>query len=32
MTIMSYFRLDPDFTDEEAGIEAQWRHFRQHYT
>jgi hypothetical protein len=28
MTIMSYFRLDPDFTDEEAGIEAQWRHFQ----
>ncbi len=25
--ILSYFKLDPDFTDEEAGLEAQWRHF-----
>jgi hypothetical protein len=28
LTIMSYFRLDPDFTDEEAGLEAQWQHFQ----
>ncbi len=27
-SILSYFKLDPDFTDEEAGLEAQWRHFR----
>ena len=26
--LMSYFRLDPDFTCEEAGLEAQWRHFQ----
>jgi hypothetical protein len=27
-SILSYFKLDPDFTDEEAGLEAQWRHFQ----
>lgn len=26
-SLMSYAKLDPDFTLEEAGIEAQWRHF-----
>ena len=25
-SIASYARLDPDFTDEEVGLEAQWRH------
>jgi len=28
LTIMSYFRLDPAFTNEEAGLDAQWRHFQ----
>lgn len=27
-TLMSYYRLDPDFSCEEAGLEAQWRLFR----
>jgi len=26
-SLMSYLKLDPDVTLEEAGIEAQWRHF-----
>jgi hypothetical protein len=26
-SISSYYKLDPDFTLEEVGIEAQWRHF-----
>jgi len=26
-SLMSYVRLDPDVTSEEAGLEAQWRHF-----
>jgi len=26
-SLMSYVKLDPDVTLEEAGIEAQWRHF-----
>jgi hypothetical protein len=27
-TLTSYFKLDPDFTLEEAGLEAQWQHFQ----
>ena len=26
-SIASYFKLDPDFTREEVGLEAQWQHF-----
>ena len=26
-SLTSYHALDPDFTPEEAGLEAQWRHF-----
>lgn len=27
-SIVSYFKLDPDLTDEEIGLDAQWRHLQ----